>query len=170
MTDDATGLTRRRLLTRGGVAVAAAVSTAGCLGSGFDPFGRESGIQLRARTATGTETDTKCELSNEFVGAHPALETVLTEAERTSSEEWASNRLSLEEGESLGDALQNHCAGETRGLYRYGGDWYFVSLRYEDPSDHDHGGGGGSETHHHEDGDGDSHHHERTAGGPATET
>lgn len=137
---------RRRLLRAGGTL--AALATAGCLDAVPDPLGSgsesgsengsESGMRVRARTASGTETDTRCRLSPEFVAAHPALERVLTEAAEGRSDEWASRQVTVETGESLGDALQRHCEGETRGLYEYRGEWYFVSLRYEDPDDHGH--------------------------------
>ena len=144
---------RRRLLRAGaGLAVAA---TAGCLSTGLNPFGRESGMRLRARAAAGTETDTRCRLSAEFVAAHPTLEKVLAEAAEGQSDEWASRQVTVEAGESLGDALRRHCEGETRGLYEYRGEWYFVSLRYEDPTDHGHPGGGGEESGSH--GHGDEH-------------
>ena len=146
------GASRRRLLRAG--ASLAALATAGCLGSVSNPFGEESGMRVRARPATGSETDTRCRLSPEFVDAHPALERVLAEAAEGRSDEWATEQVTVDEGESLGDALHRHCEGETRGLYGYRGEWYFVSLRYEDPDDHGHsadgGGGHGTGTHGHE--------------------
>ena len=141
-----TSTSRRRFLRAGaGLAAAATTATAGCLGSGFpsNPFGGENGMRLRARPATGTETGTRCRLSTEFVADHPALEAVLSEAAEGPSDEWAGRQVTIEAGEALGEALQRHCEGETRGLYEYRGEWYFVSLRYEDPTDHGHPGGGG---------------------------
>ena len=134
---------RRRLLTRAGGGLAVALATAGCLGAASNPFGGEDGMRVRARAATGTQTDTQCRLSADFVAAHPALEEVLTEASEGSSGGWASRQVTVKRGESLGDALHDHCEGETRGLYRYRGDWYFVSLQYEDPDDHGHPEGRG---------------------------
>ena len=146
------GTSRRRLLRDGG-GLAAALATAGCLGSVPNPFGEESGMRVRARAATGNETDTRCRLSPAFVDAHPALKRVLAEAAEGRSDEWATEQVTVDEGESLGDALHRYCEGETRGLYEYRGKWYFVSLRYEDPDDHGHpadgGGGHGSGTHGH---------------------
>ncbi|MFB6108071.1 MAG: hypothetical protein ABEJ82_04405 [Haloplanus sp.] len=143
MTD---GPTRRRYLAVAGVGLAAA--TAGCLGS-LDPFGGDDGMRVRARTATGTETDVKCHLSSQFVAAHPPLKRVFAAAD---GDEWASRHVGLDAGESLGSDLQDHCDGETRGLYEYEGQWYFVSLRYENPKDHEEG-------HHHAGGTATPHDH-----------
>ena len=169
MTDhDADGSSRRQFLARAGGGLAAAVATAGCLDSGWNPLGEEDGMRVRARTAAGTKTDTRCRLSDDFVAAHPVLERVLAEAAERSGDGWASRQVTVEQGESLGDALHDHCEGETRGLYRYRGEWYFVSLQYEDPDDHGHpeNGTGGSHEHS-EDGGGGTHGHERFGrGGP----
>ena len=158
MTDNDAGASRRRVLARAGGSLAATLATSGCLGSGWNPLAEEDGMRVRARAATGTETDTRCRLSADFVDAHPALKRVLTQAaDRGSdewastqvSDEWASTQVSIETGESLGDALHRHCEGQTRGIYKYRGDWYFVSLRYENPKDHGHPEDGGGGTHEH---------------------
>ena len=160
MTDNDAGVSRRRVLARAGGGLAASLATAGCLGSWWNPRAGVDGMRVRARTATGTETDTRCRLSADFVDAHPTLKRVLTRAADRGSDGWASTQVSIETGESLGDALHRHCEGQTRGIYEYRGDWYFVSLQYEDPKDHGHPEDGGNGTHSHpEDGGGGTHEH-----------
>lgn len=89
---------------------------------------------LRALPATGDETDVKCRLSPEFVGQYPKLERVLTQARK--NDDWAKLGVSKETGNAIGDGLVQHCDGETRGLYKYDGQWYFISIRYRDADDH----------------------------------
>lgn len=132
---------RRRLLAGAGAGIAAA-ATAGCLGSVSDLFGEGDGMTLRVSPASRNATETRCRLSADFVAAHPPLDDALTEARGSDGDGWVTRSLSLSEGESLGADLGEHCGGDTRGIYRYEGDWFFVSLRYEDPNDHGHAGGG----------------------------
>jgi hypothetical protein len=95
--------------------------------------------------AAGDETDVRCELSASFVGEYPPLKRVLDAAADNDPGEWAGTGLSEERGTALGDALVEHCDEETRGLYRYDGDWFFLSLSFRDAQAHDEAEG----DHHH---------------------
>ncbi|MFB6096483.1 MAG: hypothetical protein ABEJ74_03755 [Haloferacaceae archaeon] len=139
-----TDRSRRRYLST--ATTLAAAATAGCLGL----FEKEP-VRLRALPADGDETDVRCTLSPAFVRRYPALEAVLTKAGRTG--ERAERGVSTETGTGIGDALAEHCDGETRGLYRYDDQWFFVSISFRNPEDHreaegDHHHGNGTVTEH----------------------
>lgn len=133
--DSGAARSRRRFL--GGLAVAATAAVAGCSGL----LGKKP-MRLRATPAEGDETDVRCRLSAEFVNEHSKLETVLQRAGGNERGEWATMGVSEERGNAVGDALVDHCDGNTRGLYEHDGQWYFVSLSYRDAEDHQDAEGG----------------------------
>ncbi len=131
MTDGTPVVSRRRLLAA--VSGGAAVATAGCM----DVLGDDPEMRLRATKAEGTETSVRCTLDDAFVDARPKLRTVLDRATKKKSGSWATTGLSGDAGTQLGDDLDGHCDGQTRGLYRYRGQWFFVSLSFTDPELHE---------------------------------
>lgn len=146
MTDGEPSVSRRRLLAA--VGGGTAIATAGCM----DVLGNDPEMRLRATPAEGTETDVRCTLDDAFVDAHPKLRTVLDRATDKASGSWATLGLSGDVGTQLGDDLNSHCNEQTRGLYRYHGQWYFVSLSFTDPElhekyEHGHSHGDGHHTH-----------------------
>ncbi|MFB6136172.1 MAG: hypothetical protein ABEJ04_05395 [Halobacteriaceae archaeon] len=119
---------RRRALLA--AAAATAAGSAGCLG-----FLSEKPMLLRARRADGDETDVRCVLSDDVVDAHPALDDVLRMADAQRSDGWVTRDVTRDRAEKVVAALERTCE-ETGGLYRYGGNWYFVSVQYKDATEH----------------------------------
>ena len=120
-------MNRRRFLSNS-VTAAVLVATAGCTALGL---GEEKPVVLRATPATGDETDIRCNLSESFVAERPNLEDVLARASENEPIEWEQVGITETNARDLVDALQRHCrenGGEYRGLYRYRGGWFFVSV------------------------------------------
>lgn len=138
---------RRELL--GGLGGAGALASAGCLG--VSPFGEEKPLRLRALPAAGDETDVRCTLDPAVVRNHPALEDALQTAADLSVGERATRDVTRETAEAIDAALQRHCE-KYRGLYRYRGDWFFVSIAFKsgaDAADHHDGTDDGHAGHDH---------------------
>lgn len=116
------GVNRRAYLVAAG---AAAALSAGCLG------GDQSPIVLRAMPAKGNETDIQCPLSDAFVSNHPRLQSILAAAADRPPHQWAKTGISTHDANAISEALHHQCeaAGtQDGGLYRYDGDYYFISI------------------------------------------
>lgn len=123
---------------------AGAAATAGCAGV----LGSDPPLRLRAMRAERDDTDVRCDLPERFVANHPELESVLERARDQPRHEWVSTGVSEEVGSDVVSGLESRC--ETAGgLYRYDGEWFFVSVEIVDDQlaeDH-HGGDGHDHTH-----------------------
>lgn len=118
----------RRRSFLGRATAVAVTATAGCAALGL---GEQEPILLRATPARGDETDVRCHLAESFVAGNPELESVLERARGNELLEWAEVGISEATARELVDALQHHCedrGGAYRGLYRYRGDWFFISV------------------------------------------
>lgn len=143
---------RRRLVAAlGSGALAAGTGCLDRLGLGSEPP-----VRLRSTRANGDETDITCRLDADVVAANPPLERVLTRAADREKGEWATVGVDESTAEAINEDLVAACE-RTRGLYRYDGQWFFVSMRFtsagahreyeqggghthEGTTDHDHGG------------------------------
>ena len=115
---------RRRFLAV--AAGGAATGLAGCLGGT-----QRQPVVVRAMPAAGNETDVECPLSDSFVADHPELESVLAAARGHDRYQWARVGVSEETAGAIVEGLHHHCeaaGSQDGGLYRYDGQYYFVSV------------------------------------------
>jgi len=135
---------RRAVLASLGAVGAAA--TAGCA----SVLGDEPPLRLRAMRAERDDTDVRCELPEQFVAEHPKLETVLAQAADEPRHEWVSTGVSEDTGSDIVSGLESNCE-TVGGLYRYDGEWFFVSVEIVDDqlADDHHGGDGHDDNHSH---------------------
>lgn len=155
--------TRRRLLAGlGGLSLAA---TAGCLD--VVGLGSKPDIHLRATRTSGDATDVKCRLDESVVAKHPKLERVLTQAQGNDPGEWAKLGIDERTAESIESDLRSHCE-QTRGIYRYQGQWFFISMRFTSAKAHEKHEQGhthaGDETEHTHGSETSDHHDEEATG------